>query len=377
MSSIAFIGAGASASFGIPTMAGLVEEFEKELSTGFPGKDVELYKDIKWRLRSYMPRDIEALITVLNDIVRGEPAVPLSHPSVHFFSWWDRSFDVMVQYQTEWCVRSHDTAENLLSRVKEFIVGRCKTNEEEFEVYEAFINGVLREEGNGAQALSASSFKGADYELFTTNYDVVLETFFNGRKPRRRRLDFLCGEALPDTVNLLNFDNFLYHQGVNSIKIFKLHGSINWYLDERGEMKWATSAMPVGQQTARGDRSVKELMIYPAQQKYSFREPFYDMFYYLKRRLVEPMNRQCYVVGYSFRDDDILGLFHDALDQNQGLQVVLLDPEAETIRSERFRGFSAERVRAVYKKFSVEAVKELFPEPPEPPRLSHTCLKET
>ena len=84
-----------------------------------------------------------------------------------------------------------------------------------------------------------------------------------------------------------------------------------------------------------GDRSVKELMIYPAQQKYSFREPFYDMFHYLKRRLVEPMNRQCYVVGYSFRDDDILGLFHDALDQNQGLQVVLLDPEAETVRAVR------------------------------------------
>jgi hypothetical protein len=139
--------------------------------------------------------------------------------------------------------------------------------------------------------------------------------------------------------------------------IFKLHGSTYWYIDEENRMRWLTQPAQVGSTSYLGNRIVKELAIYPAQEKYTFREPFYNMFHYLKDRLSTCNN--CYIVGYSFRDDDILGLFIDAMDINKELVLFLLDPKAESIKKEKFLNY-AERIKPVQSDFTVQSVRNLI-----------------
>ena len=78
-------------------------------------------------------------------------------------------------------------------------------------------------------------------------------------------------------------------------------------------------------------------------------------------RLKERLQRceTCYVVGYSFRDDDILGLFRDAMDLNDGLRLCVIDPNADAIVRTKFYGYR-ERIKAIPMVFSVEAVRELL-----------------
>ena len=65
---IVFLGAGASATAGIPTMSQMVEEFEVDLRNRLSPL-LSLYDGIKMRLKDYLNFDIEALITVLQDII--------------------------------------------------------------------------------------------------------------------------------------------------------------------------------------------------------------------------------------------------------------------------------------------------------------------
>lgn len=67
---------------------------------------------------------------------------------------------------------------------------------------------------------------------------------------------------------------------------------------------------------------------------------------------------RCYVVGYSFRDDDILGLFLDALELNTALQILVIDPEAQKIVNNRFERFQA-RIKLIDKGVSTHAAASL------------------
>ena len=71
------------------------------------------------------------------------------------------------------------------------------------------------------------------------------------------------------------------------------------------------------------------MLIFPIREWYTFREPYYPLFHALKAKLLDC--RCCYVVGYSFRDQDILGLILDAADLNKKLAFCLIDPAAEEI----------------------------------------------
>lgn len=121
-------------------------------------------------------------------------------------------------------------------------------------------------------------------------------------------------------------------------------------------MRWLTEPAQAGRTTLLGDRIVRELLIYPAFAKYTFGEPFYTMFHYLKESLLN--SEACYIVGYSFRDDDILGLFHDAMVLNEKLSLYLLDNNANIISEDKFEPFS-NRVQPLPMEFSAEAARNL------------------
>lgn len=353
---VVFVGAGASKPFGIPTMTEMTEDFEKELKkSSLPG--ITLFDEIKRRLKDYQYFDVESLITVLQNIVNIDKlSTVLNNPSVHYFLS-NRTGDTARAIQSEKQITEphRNEAEELLKQVKQFIADSCKMKERPFEIYtELFDYANLKyNRFSFKDLIKRDSYAIPNHKVFTTNYDLVLEGYcVNKRFP-----EWECGRLKTGELKIAEKDNqVLYSSNRNIFQIYKLHGSVNWYVDEQGYMSWSSEAAKVGETTLAGQKIEKQLLIYPVSEKYTFREPFYDMFHHLKKCLLRC--KGCYVVGYSFRDDDILGLFHDAMELNGDLQLYLIDTKVQNIVEEKFKNFLG-RIKTIPKGFSIEAVSEL------------------
>jgi len=350
---VVFLGAGASDPFGIPTMTRMAEELETNLKSTY-SVHLKLFNDIKYCLKNYQYFDIEAVITVLQDIIDIDkvPTMVLNQPSVHYFSTWGLSFEKMVEVNRENALRNRESAGQLLKEVKAFVAESCVIQEQPFEIYDEFFHQVMFKHGyDFRQALDGEGQKHINCVIFTTNYDQVIEAYCHAR-----HLDYECGEAQNLELDITNSNNRLYLLDVPVFQIHKLHGSVNWYVDQTGAKRWLTEPAQPGRTTSLGDTVARELLIYPAFDKYTFREPFYTMFHHLKESLLSC--EACYVVGYSFRDDDILGLFHDAMELNEEWLLFLLDKNANAIIEKRFEPFS-KRVQPLPMEFSAQAVRNL------------------
>jgi hypothetical protein len=339
---IVFIGAGASDPFGIPTMTQMARDFKIVLSDESriaPSSDsYELYEIIESRLQDYQWFDIEALITVLQDIIHSDQNSFdfLNNPSIHFFLSGESEGLTSALKRSELQVNKYrHSAEQLLKEVRQFIVEVCVPKTEAFYIYDELFEQIIRKQGYAYMNMLDQKRRDINCEIFTTNYDMVLETYCD-----RAGHDGLARESGEVKELLLKLDSGnkqLYNAAEPAFKIYKLHGSINWYEDERGRLRWQSDPVSVGSLTMLGHQIMKEILIYPAYSKYTFREPFYTMFHHLKSRLLEC--EVCYVVGYSFRDEDVLGLFKDSMNLNRELRICLIDIAAEEIAKEKFGEF--------------------------------------
>lgn len=312
----------------------------------------QLYEEIERKLKGYEQFDIEALLTVLQDIVRVSevPRKVFNHPSVHYFSLWHYDFPTMVKYFSEAADRNRGYAESLLQAVRAFLINACTIKTPSaFDVYDEFFQQVMSTDNyNFRMGLQGPQPHPIWCAIFTTNYDQVLEAYC-----RRGSIASDIGQRQNEELDITTKNSPLYGDK-QCFHIYKLHGSINWYIDQDERMRWSTDPLQLGHTTAIGDKVTREVLIYPVKEKNTFREPFYDMFHYLKRNLRE--KERCYVVGYSFRDDDLLGLFTDAMQLNERLRLILIDPNASQIADEKFPQFSG-RVARVNAEFSIEAAK--------------------
>lgn len=128
------------------------------------------------------------------------------------------------------------------------------------------------------------SAKGYHYDnlnVFTTNYDLCLETYCSlGEIPFLSGFDLLNKE----TTEEQGFEQ-------EGIRIWKLHGSIDRYATKTGELL----QLPIG---PRKSIEVKgELMIYPGYGKKYYCEPYMSLLREFKKALRS--SEACVVIGYS------------------------------------------------------------------------------
>ena len=127
-------------------------------------------------------------------------------------------------------------------------------------------------------------------ELFTTNYDLLAEQALE-----RHRIPFFDGFA--GAQRPLFDPRTMEDNGLPSrwVRLWKLHGSINWYQNEHLEIFRGT--------TKETDR---KRIIHPSHLKYheSRRMPYLAMIDRLREFLRDP-NSVLILCGYSFRDDHI------------------------------------------------------------------------
>lgn len=157
-------------------------------------------------------------------------------------------------------------------------------------------------------------------KVFTLNYDTLFEqaanliqsvvldgfSFLNPREFSGRQFDFDIVQR--EKSRMKDEDNFisrLFH-------LYKLHGSLNW---ERRDGKIQISENPE-----------HPLIIFPRESKYenSYEQPFFEMMARFQQNLrLESTVLLC--IGYSFNDKHVNIAINEALDQNPGFQLVIVN----------------------------------------------------
>jgi hypothetical protein len=161
--------------------------------------------------------------------------------------------------------------------------------------------------------------------VFTTNYDPSIETLC--RSKGWRLVDGFEHDALLQQYswNRSVFDAFK-RTAEPTVVLFKIHGSTNWILDAERLVK----SLPI--HTAGAVDGYQNAMIYPATRKVAISEPYFTCYDYLEKCLSHA--EFCLVVGYSFRDYDVLMRFRAATISNDKLRIAILDPNAQKLCKE-------------------------------------------
>lgn len=149
-------------------------------------------------------------------------------------------------------------------------------------------------------------------EVFTTNYDLLFETAFE--TARIPVFDGFVGTHEPFFYpECLEEEDQLPRP--NWMRLWKLHGSINWLLTTTGGAK----------RIIRGRPAVTGELILPSNRKYdeSRKQPYLGYIDRLSRTL-NSEHALLITCGYSFRDDHINGILYGALDNLGTANVIAL-----------------------------------------------------
>ena len=200
---------------------------------------------------------------------------------------------------------THETAARLDRKVCQAIVEELSADTAELEPVIQFASWAAR----------------ADYhwplEVFTVNYDLLVETAF-------------------EDIRLLYFDGFVgslkgrFHTDLvegtpedrdhwllrSFVRLWKLHGSVNWAWDTAIESEIVRLGSPVS--------SASAAAIYPSDAKYdeSRRVPFMVLQDRLRRALAQPETLTL-VAGYSFGDEHLNEVLFDAAARHPRSEIIV------------------------------------------------------
>ena len=201
-------------------------------------------------------------------------------------------------------------------------------------------------------------------KVFTLNYDLLFEDAatavnaividgFSYTFPRTfsgRYFDYDIVQR--EGIKLKEEDNFVQRV----FHLHKLHGSINWErIEETGNV-------------VINEKPKKALMVYPREAKYedSYEQPFFEMMARFQRNLRLNNDTLLVCIGYSFNDKHINAAIEEALNQNPGFRLAIIDPgfdnpnTSKSLKTIKENAFKTERILMVSETFTNFA--NYFPE---------------
>jgi hypothetical protein len=297
-----FIGAGASAPLGIPTM----EKFTETVVKDFKSKNLSAYipmvRTIQKNVESIgLNPDIEAVLAVLNARASPRRAVKDIGPAVSNF------------LRGKSMPERDEKAALAVKRIKKIIFDRCmRVNRFDAIHHYGRLWDSLEAIPNEENQLRIPYQR----NVFTTNYDVAVEIFLRKR-----------GVAFADGFGDRGTFEGKWGLGIN---LYKLHGSVNYYSNARGQII-RSEVVITEEKNIFGERMRGPMLIYPTGDKYATRSPSYDYLAQLRASLEN--EEACVVIGYSFRDVPILNAFTDAIRKNPRLRIILVSPSSRNVRA--------------------------------------------
>lgn len=161
-------------------------------------------------------------------------------------------------------------------------------------------------------------------KIFTLNYDTLFE---NAAQSSNAIIIDGFSYTMPRTFSGRYFDYDIVQREGSKLKeednfiqrvfhLHKLHGSINWETDI------ITGEVVINSETK------DPLMVYPRDAKYedSYEQPFFEMMARFQRNLRQNNDTLLICIGYSFNDKHINSAIEEALNQNPGFRLAIIDP---------------------------------------------------
>ncbi|MFL6378690.1 MAG: SIR2 family protein, partial [Nitrososphaeraceae archaeon] len=131
-------------------------------------------------------------------------------------------------------------------------------------------------------------------------------------------------------IKILDHERVL--SGEMDVKLVKLHGSLDWFKLKNGKIVNLPSYRAKhGKQPVEG-----EMILYPLHQKDLYLYPWFELFKGLKRDLSKI--KTWISIGYSFNDEFIRNIFHEALNDSVH-KLVIVAPDANGIVPEKFTNY--------------------------------------
>jgi NAD-dependent SIR2 family protein deacetylase len=199
----------------------------------------------------------------------------------------------------------------LRKEIEENIADACRLSLTLQSPHKDFINKITARKNNDPRV-----------QLFTTNYDTLFEKAagesgfiiidgFSFTEPRTFSGNWF-------DLDIVNREKTRLKQEESFISkvfhLYKLHGSLNWSKQEGNIIQ--------------DNKPSEPLIIYPADEKYesSFEQPYFEMMSRFQQALRKE-NTLLIIIGFSFQDKHIKNTIIEAVEQNHGFQVLILNYE--------------------------------------------------
>jgi hypothetical protein len=309
----AFLGAGASAPFGYPTTKTFLERFGARL--GPSDKQWEYLNSLR---NLYWVNDIENVVEILDSILKMENNSS-SSPLRDFFYSYPRSVDFgkrtdrtvhtpVLEGQRQWTELTN-LSSKLRDSVEDFVFEQYESNVEQYSRIKDYMGGffsVLKKHSSGKQA----------FEVFTTNYDNVVEDYCS-------EAGYACSlsevnHELEPRVGRLSEEKFI---------LTKLHGALNWLVNKQTKEIQVINAQT---RVRRNSKSwdMNEYVLFGTKARLGEAKIYDRLFRRLEKRLND--TSICVVLGFRFRDPDINEIFRKALESNKTLRILVVSSSPTT-----------------------------------------------
>jgi len=312
-----FLGAGASAAFGVPTLRKLTEDCDLLLlERGFSPKTLHELKTSHIEL-GIVP-DFESVLTVLQVLASPQEGIRTAGPLAAY----------LAHFSSNWAPQRENIAEDIVE-IKRMLTDKClKVNIAEATKHYDRLFSTLAQVGSMTMgSYSSNLLYGTPYDakkvrlrtqdIFTTNYDLIIERYFD-LGPMRDSLK--TGFVQRATRSLFNPSEG-YDWTHDNTNLVKLHGSIDQFITDAGIEK-RQAETNVGFYPS---KVLREMMIFPVHEKYVTRRPWFDLYALFRERL--SAEEVCIVIGYSFRDEAVNNAFIDRINEERAFKIVYIGGE--------------------------------------------------
>jgi NAD-dependent SIR2 family protein deacetylase len=199
--------------------------------------------------------------------------------------------------------------ENVIKKIEEVIKANCTLKLPENAPHTLFIEKITKRKVTLPRA-----------KIFTLNYDTLFE-----QAGRKKNFTIIDGFSFshPRTFSGRNFELDIVSRNSSRVKeednfiqkvfhLYKPHGSVDWTNAEN--------------QIVQKDEPDKSLMIYPKDSKYesSYEQPYFEMMSRFQQN-VRNENTLLICIGFSFNDKHIVTAIVEALEQNPGFQLMVVN----------------------------------------------------
>lgn len=305
-------GAGLTCDAGLPLSTGLADKLKQELITHTNAQeDAGKLRDQAPSLLSTL-RFLEGAVRFQEGVLNRDPgrSINIEQITVSALQLRDRLTNPLAAYISGWHQRVIELETLNSSILNDFIEFIFSQLEKWLKIED--LNAIAY-----LARLADLHTKDVRLDVFSLNYDLCLE----------HALTSFSAHPFTNGFTEDGWHPSLFEPTTDAIRLFKLHGSLDWIEDELYGLCSLEFPRHRNAEDISGEH--RPLLIFGTSNKLSARQPFLSLAFHFSERIL--ITNVLVVLGYSFGDDYINEIIKQGLDTNGKLRIVVVEPNASTL----------------------------------------------